>query len=72
MSNRVEELVSALTQLSDEDQIAVIEGVLNARHAVDPKTESVWAEEVAARRKAYLAGTADTINYKVLRSRYAR
>jgi hypothetical protein len=71
MNSRVEELVAELSQLPEEEQFAVIEGVFNALHA-SPVNEQVWAKEVEARREAFLAGSVATVDYEELRARYAK
>lgn len=72
MTERVERLIAEITQLPPDERMAVLEGVRVASLTPDPELEEVWLREVEARRRAYLAGRAETIGYDELQEHYLK
>ncbi|MGI9064901.1 MAG: addiction module protein [Pyrinomonadaceae bacterium] len=63
MSTAVEELVSEIRRLPDDEKLRLVEAILNDLHKPDPEIERVWADEAKKRWAAYKAGR---IPYRVL------
>ena len=61
MNERLKKLADAAKELSPEERVELVEGVLESLDATDPRLDARWAEEANDRLTAYRRGEiADT------------
>ncbi|MCW2305767.1 addiction module protein [Rhodobium gokarnense] len=56
MNERLKKLVDAAKELSPEERVELVEGVLESLDATDPRLDALWAEESNDRLTAYRRG----------------
>lgn len=72
MSAATEELLAQIKQLSDEEQLRLVEAVLTNLGASDLQITRVWADEARKRWTAYKAGAIPTVSYEEVMAKHRR
>ena len=64
MSATIDELLANIKQLSNEEQLRLVDAVLTNLRASEPQITRVWADEARKRWTAYKAGKIPTVSYE--------
>jgi putative addiction module component (TIGR02574 family) len=72
MSAATDELLAKIKQLSDEEQMCIVDAVLTNLGASEPQITRVWADEVRKRWTAYKAGEMPTVSYEEVMAKHRR
>jgi len=64
MSAATDELLAKIKQLSDEEQLRLVDAVLTNLDASEPQITRVWADEARKRWTAYKSGKIPTVSYE--------
>jgi putative addiction module component (TIGR02574 family) len=72
MSAATDELLAKIKQLSDEEQLRLVDAVLTNLGASEPQITRVWAEEARKRWTAYKAGKIPTVSYEEVMAKHRR
>ncbi len=67
-----DELLAKIRQLSDEEQLRLVDAVLTNLRASKPQITRVWADEARKRWAAYKAGQIPTVSYEEAMAKYRR
>ena len=72
MSAATNELLAKIKQLSDEEQLGLVDAVLTNLGASEPQITPVWADEARKRWTAYKAGQIPTVSYEDVIAKHRR
>jgi putative addiction module component (TIGR02574 family) len=72
MSAATDELLAKIKQLSDEEQLRLVDAVLTNLGASEPQITRAWADEARKRWSAYKAGEIPTVSYEEVMAKHRR
>jgi putative addiction module component (TIGR02574 family) len=72
MSAATDELLAKIKQLSDEEQLRLVDAVLTNLGASEPQITRVWAAEASKRWAAYKSGKIATVSYEEVMAKHKR
>lgn len=72
MSAATDELLSKIKQLSEEEQLCLVDAVLTNLGASEPQVTRVWTDEARKRWTAYKAGKISTVSYEDVMAKHRR
>jgi putative addiction module component (TIGR02574 family) len=72
MSAATDELLAKIKQLSDEEQLRLVDAVLTNLGTSEPQITRVWADEARKRWTAYKAGKIPTVSYEEVMAKHRR
>ena len=72
MSVATDELLAKIKQLSDEEQLRLVDAVLTNLDTSEPQIARVWADEARRRWTAYKAGKIPTVSYEEVMAKHKR
>jgi len=72
MSAATDELLAKIKQLSDEEQLRIVDAVLTNLGASEPQITRVWADEARKRWTAYKTGKISTVSYDEVMAKHKR
>ena len=72
MSAATDELLAKIKQLSDEEQLRLVDAVLTNLGASEPQITRVWIDEARKRWSAYKTGKIPTVSYEDVMAKYER
>lgn len=72
MSAATDELLAKIKQLSDEEQLRLVDAVLTDLGTSEPRIIRAWADEARRRWTAYKAGKIPTVSYEEVMAKHKR
>lgn len=70
MADGVEKLSNQIEQLSDVEQLELVDEILTSLDKPDPEIDDVWADEARKRWDAYKNGDVPTVSYEEVMSKH--
>lgn len=72
MSAALDELLSKIKELPDEEKLRLVDAILTELKARDPEIDRIWADEARKRWADYKAGKIPTVSYEEVIAKHRR